>query len=431
MADDKDEAFDPADWFASQFGQDEPKPATPPVEPPAAPAVPPAHPAPPPTQPAAPPPAAPSPVPPTEPTPATTPLEKFAWELDLPATPPPAATPDPTPPAAAPPVAPPPATPPPLVEPAPAPPAASLPSSHLDQPTQAMDADQFGSALAAFEPPPVESSLQGATEVMSAHEVGIPEPVGEGLEHNPLESLFGETQFRDYEGEPMITVPTTRLAPAQPDPGVAPPPPPGGIPRNQKVLMWIAGGLVGVLALVALFLVGTRIAGTFGPSPAVEADPTPSATAPVELPVGAPIVPLEPGTYRWDQLLGGECLEPYESPWQDEYTVVACTEPHAGQLVARGLFAEIEGQSYPGLEELGSRINLLCSAPTVIDYAVAGTITDIQVAASFAADADEWDAGNHGYACFVSRAGGEPLTASVGVPQVVVAPPTPTATPAP
>jgi hypothetical protein len=64
----------------------------------------------------------------------------------------------------------------------------------------------------------------------------------------------------------------------------------------------------------------------------------------------------------------------------------------------------------------------------VIDYAAAGSINDLQVAASFAADAEEWDAGNRSYSCFVSRAGGEPLTASVGVPQVV---PAPVATPAP
>ena len=446
MADENDgekgEAFDPNDWFASQFGQDAPKPATPPVQPPAAPAAPPLTPA----ESAVPPPAPvePASAAPVDPAPSTAPLGKFAWELDEPLPPAvaPAAPVMPTAPPAAPvpPAAP---TPPPLTEPPAALPAPSLPPfvqpgsapaaasiNPLDQPTQAMDADQFGRDLAEFEPPPVDSSLQGATAVMGAHELGTPEPESEGLAHSPLDDLFGDTQFRDYEGEPLITVPSVRQAAPLVDAGT-PPPPGGGIPRSQKTLMWIAGALVGILALVALFLVGTRIANSFGPAPAISADPTPSVSAPVALPVGTPIVPLTPGTYRWSELQGGECLEPYESPWQDEYTVVDCTQPHAAQLVARGLFVEVAGQAYPGFEELGSRINLLCSAPTVIDYAVAGTINDVQVAASFAADVDEWDAGNHGYACFVSRAGGEPLTASVGVPQVVAAAPTPTPTPAP
>ena len=385
MTDDKNDEAGSGDWFSKQFESDPSKPAAPELP------------------------------------------ERFSWEL----TPGDAAPVAPTEPPAAPPPANLPLVPPPLTEPPAAPPPASLPTPDpLDQPTQAMNASEFGAQLDAFqppaEPPPVESSLEGATEIMSAHELGTPGPESEGLAHNPLDVLFGETAFRDYEGEPLISVPTARQ-PAVIEDGAALPPP-SGIPRNQKILMWVAGVLVGALALVALFLVGTRIAGSFGPSPAVTAEATPSET-PSAAPVpGTPIVPVPAGVHRWDELVGGECLEPYESPWQDEYTVVACTEPHAGQLVARGLFAEIEGQSYPGFDDLASRINLLCSAPTVIDYAVAGTVNDIQVAASFAADVDEWDAGNRSYSCFVSRASGEPLTASVGVPQVV---PAPVATPAP
>ena len=385
MTDDKNDEADSADWFAKQFESDPSKPAAPQVP------------------------------------------ERFSWEL----TPGDAAPAAPVVPPAEPATTPPPFVPMPLTEPPAALPPASLPTADpLDQPTQAMNANEFGAQLDAFqppvEPPPIEPSLQGATEILSAHELGTPGPESEGLAHNPLDVLFGETAFRDYEGEPLISVPTARQTAVIEDAAAAPPA--SGIPRNQKILMWVAGALVGVLALVALFLVGTRIAGSFGPSPAVTAEATPSATPIADAVPGTPIVPVAPGVHRWNELVGGECLEPFESPWQDEYTVVDCTEPHTGQLVARGLFAEIEGQSYPGFDELASRINLLCSTPTVIDYSVAGTVNDIQVAASFAADVDEWDAGNRSYSCFVSRAGGEPLTASVGVPQVV---PAPVATPAP
>jgi hypothetical protein len=371
MTDDKNDEVDPADWFAKQFGSEPSEPTAPQVP------------------------------------------ERFSWELTPGADEPPATEP------------------PPLTEPPAAAPPPSLPTSDpLDQPTQAMDASEFSAQLTAFqvpaEPPPVEPSLLGATEVLSAHELGTPGPEDEGLAHNPLDVLFGDTQFRDYEDEPLVTVPVVRQAAVIED--AAAPPAQTGIPRNQKILLWVAGGLVAVLALVTLYFVGTRIAGSMGPSPAVTAEATPSATPSAEAAPGTPIVPVAPGVHRWDELVGGECLEPYESPWQDEYTVVACTEPHTAQMVGRGQFAEIEGQSYPGLEELNSRINLLCSAPTVLDYAIAGQVNDLQVAASFAADAEEWDAGNRSYSCFVNRAGGEPLLASVGVPQVV---PAPVATPAP
>ena len=140
--------------------------------------------------------------------------------------------------------------------------------------------------------------------------------------------------------------------------------------------------------------------------------------------------PVAPGDYHWDELLGGECLAPFESAWQDSYTVVDCTKPHPAQMVYRGEFPDAASSaSYPGADELQKRINLLCTAPTVINYAVAGAANDIQIAASFAADADEWDSGNHGFFCFASRSGGADFTASIAVPQVPVVPtavPTPT-----
>ena len=98
-------------------------------------------------------------------------------------------------------------------------------------------------------------------------------------------------------------------------------------------------------------------------------------------------------------------------------------------MVHRGEFPEDPlAPAYPGLEELQKRINLLCTAPTIIDYAAAGTAKDIEISASFAVDADEWDDGNREYFCFVSRTGGAELTTSVAMPQVA---PTPTPLPTP
>lgn len=329
---------------------------------------------------------------------------------------PPAAPPPAEPPAAPPPTDPQAAAPPPLVEP-PAPP---------DIPTQAMDLSAFEAPAKADEPVfrsrrelrnagEFDSAIEGTEVLGVADAVGLPVPADEGTEPEPpaeLESIFGAGAFQDYGDEPLIARPQAKAV------EVYQKPPRAGMSRTQKVLMSVAGGLVGVLALIALFLVGTRISGWFGPSPAVVASPspTPSATATVR-----PLGPLPVGTYAWDELLGTECLDPYESPWQEQYTVVDCTTPHAAQLVTRGTFTE--DTVYPGLEELAARMNLLCTAPTVIDYALTAGIADLQFASSYAANAAEWDEGHHDYFCFVNRAGGEPLTTTIAKPPVAPTPP--------
>jgi hypothetical protein len=408
-----DDDVDPSDWLTGQFGGEEAEQAAPPrrrpVPPPAAPYVP--------------------PVPPSAEQPPVLPTaDGFNWGLTpggsgeppvvppQPYLPPVEQTSAPYVPAMAPyvPYTPPePApqfTPPPLVPPTP-------------DPTVALPVEPLTEAFGSFAP--IDDALDGGTEVLGAQLVGLHDPVDEGLEASSIDSLFGDTAFVDYGDEPLIAALPPRAAGGQELVRVERPPRPPRppIPRVQKILMGVAGGLVAILALIALFLLGTRISSLLPvPAAIVTPTPTPSATFPVVLPLG----PVDPGEYYWDRLLGGECLDPFESAWQDTYEVVDCTQPHPAQMVHRGVFDDPEGTPYPGLEELGTRINLLCTAPTIIDYAIAGTVQDIQVAASFAADEEEWDEGNRTYFCFVNRAGGELLTASIAIPQVAPIP-----TPAP
>ena len=314
------------------------------------------------------------------------------------------------------PPAPQPSTPePPVVEPPPALPPAPPPAAYDPAPTQAFTPYPVTppepaptEAFTAF--PPLDPAFEGATEALAPQPVGLPDPVDESVEASPLDSLFGEAAFVEYEAAPLLPPPPRRQAPTA-TPGQelvvvprAPKAPRAPIPRVQLILMAVAGGLVAVLALIALFLLGTRLSHLF-PPPAVvaSASPSPSPSA-----SGGPLAagPVAPGLYPWDALLGGECLDPFDSAWQDEYTVVPCTQPHAAQLVQT---------VFPGAEELQTRINLLCTATTVIDYAVAGTVLDLQVTASYAIDAEDWDDGNREYFCFVDRAGGEPLSASLVV----------------
>jgi hypothetical protein len=342
----------------------------------------------------------------------------------------------PAPPVAAPPVAPEPTvvlpaapvpTAPPLVEP-PAP-AASV--SDFDQPTQAMPV--VGGALEPREldpsswfSTPVDADLGGVTEVIEAEIIGLPTPDGEGLAAESLEqtsgldSLFGETAFQEYD-DTIVSAPPPRAPGGGAAPPAGPKPPAAPIPRVQKILMIVAGSLVGVLALVALFVVGMRLSDSILPTPV--ASPTPTPTPTVE-----PILlgPVPPGEYRWDELLGGECLGTWEGAWTETFEVVDCAGSHPAQLVGRGVFEEANFDPYPGFDVLLGRMNTLCTAPTVIDYAVANQFPDLQIASTIPVDDADWDAGNRSWFCFVTRSSGADLTGTIAVPAVL---PTPTPTP--
>jgi hypothetical protein len=287
------------------------------------------------------------------------------------------------------------------------------PTQAMDQsgwggpPTQAMDQSNWEPAPTQLILPPVESfgAAAAATELLGAP----PDPANAPT--SALDALFGESRFREYEAgadeseNPFKGKPKDEAASAKA----------GGVGTAQKVLLWVAGSLVGVIALVALFLVGTRLPDLLGPAPIVtkSASPSPSPSATV-LPIG----PVAPGTYAWDELLGGECLDPFESPWDEEFTVVDCAAPHPAQMVFRGEFAVTDplNEAYPGEAALQSQLALLCSAPGVINLAAAGQYADAQFQASFPATEEQWDDGDRAYFCFVSRSSGEPLTGSVAVP---------------
>jgi len=270
-------------------------------------------------------------------------------------------------------------------------------------------ADELGGVPAApeFPPPPTEAFADNAGAA-------------------GIDSLFGESKFREYDDEPMI--------PAGPFAGAAAKTEkvkPAGISKTQKILMWVAGSLVALLALLALFTLGTKLPDLLGPGPEVIALPT---STPTPTPTEDPLGPVAPGDYRWDELLGGECLNPYPGPWGQEYTVVDCTEPHAAQLAIRGTFPEENGVSspYPGVDGLQSQVNLLCTDPAVINYTQAAAYTDIQVEASFAATVEDWVSGDKNYYCFLSRSSGGLLDSDIAQPQVAPTPdPEPTEEPAP
>ena len=247
---------------------------------------------------------------------------------------------------------------------------------------------------------------------------------------SPIHALFAETQFRDYEGEPLVGAIPTELNPFASagtgaaravDPGSAYPSetsttsPPNGpqapFSKNQKLLFWVAGGVIALLVLAVLFVIGTKTSVLSAPAPVAETKSAAPKVAPSPTP--APSGQAAAGVRLWSTLRGGECVDPYTNPFELRFTVVDCAAPHSAQMVVRGTFPGEATAAYPGLDALQSQITLLCTAPAVIDLATAGAYSDIQFQASYAATTEEWTKGQRDYFCFVNRSGGEPITGSV------------------
>lgn len=309
-------------------------------------------------------------------------------------------------------------------------------------PTPAVAAEPVPAQPVAAEPVPAEPV---PAEREAGHAPAEPVPIPPPID-SPIDSLFGETQFKDYEGEPMVGPLPTELnpfaggfaatfagtsasaaPPTSADPSVvvgratpvaAPPRGPSApFSKNQKLLFWLAGGVIALLVLALLFVIGTKIAAASTPvaaskSSTAKASPSLSAS-PSATPSSGATGPATVGVHLWIDLRGGECVDPYSNPFELRFTVVDCGAPHPAQMVFRGTFPGGSTVEYPGPDSLQTQINLLCTARGVIDLGTAGAYNDIQVQASYAATTQEWAKGQHDYFCFVNRAAGKPITGSV------------------
>jgi len=233
-----------------------------------------------------------------------------------------------------------------------------------------------------------------------------------------------------YAAPPAPRPPAPR-APARDAARVPAPPaaPPRGAtgargPRGpRRTALWVGGAIVLVLLLIGLFFVGQRLVSPAEP----DAAPVATATAAEETPTPSP-TPTDPvqgpaaaGVQAWDALLGGECLEPYTTPWEEEFTVVDCGSEHHAQMVARVALPQT-GDTFPGEDAVRDSADELCIADTVIDYGAARAYEDVQYQSAYPITQDEWTAGDRDAYCFVSRAGGGTFTGSIGVPQPPVVP---------
>jgi hypothetical protein len=271
-----------------------------------------------------------------------------------------------------------------------------------DVPTQAM----------SFSPAPA-----AAPEQPASFGAGLPGLRADGptptVATSGIDSLFGEAAFQEYDAGVLPAEGFSGLVGGRVRSEARPP-----MSRVQKVLLGVAGGLGAALTLLALFGLGTKIE---LPKPAPVAEDAGPATPVVAS--APPAGPVAPGEHAWSDLLGTECVDPYTSAWQESYTVVDCSSPHAAQMVYHGIFDDEAFAPYPGADVLQSRVNLLCTPSSVIDYAAAKKYADIQFSASYPANDAQWIAGNRSYYCFINRASGDVLEATVAEPPVVAAAP--------
>lgn len=328
----------------------------------------------------------------------------------------------------------------------------AVPPRIEDVPTEAMPV--MNEPLPTEALPASELPNNAATELLrSPAPPGVGDaPIGDDVDHDVLAEVFAESNFREYEPEPLLLpppapAPTPASAPAGVGgaglvpgalPGVAAPGSAagaapgatGGVPGDAsrasasgvpKPLAWTAGVLAAVLLLIGLFFLGTRIpewtTSDAAPAPTTDAAPMPvPEPAPLPDPLeGVPDgVPLPAGDWEWSLLRGGECIEPWVSPWESEFTVVDCAEPHAAQLVLRSPIADAP-EEYPGAEAIAAPLALQCSSPQVIDYALAAEYDDIQIQTAYPVTAEEWADGYRDFFCFISRSSGEPLAGDLSL----------------
>ena len=178
-------------------------------------------------------------------------------------------------------------------------------------------------------------------------------------------------------------------------------------------MLIVAGAMLVVLLIIAMFIVGrTALHPVASPTPtpsATTATPTPTATA-------AATGPVAPGKHGWNELRGGECLQPFTTPWANTFTVVDCATPHAAQMVYTGVFSADPTAPFPGAAQLSSQINALCSRSGILNLAAAGQFNDAQVQGTYPVTEKQWKDGERSYYCFVNRSSGQPITGSLAGP---------------
>ena len=178
-------------------------------------------------------------------------------------------------------------------------------------------------------------------------------------------------------------------------------------------MLIVAGALLLVLLFIALFIVGRTVA-----HPDAPPTPTPTATktatpTPTPTPTAVATGPVALGKHPWNALGGGECLQPFTTPWADTFTVVDCATPHAGQLVYSARLSTDAAAPFPGADAVAAQASALCARAGILNLDAAAKYGDAQLQASYPVTDEQWKQGQRSYYCFVNRSSGQPISGSL------------------
>jgi HAE1 family hydrophobic/amphiphilic exporter-1 len=124
--------------------------------------------------------------------------------------------------------------------------------------------------------------------------------------------------------------------------------------------------------------------------------------------------PRDPGVWSWDELNGGECIEPYADADQDSYTVVACSDPHTAQLVRVGDLRTDAGiPVYPGDSAVGPVATGECYATGIIKASAYATYPTLLSDVRYPTSQTQWNKGDTFYYCFARNLDLSSITGSV------------------
>ena len=282
---------------------------------------------------------------------------------------------------------------------------AATPSGYVDEPTQAYTV----APTQAFEVQPTAAYVAPPWQ-----QTGNPPESGfiHGGDQEPtsaIDSLFGDHQFQAYEEVGVLKTVQGVSTGTGGDPVEREPRAP--LSTTQKTLMGVAGGLVVVLIVIAMYFLGVHL-GTA--SAAVPKGHSTGSATDTPTPAGSG-GPAAPGVQQWSALQGGECIQPFSTAWATTFTVVSCSTDHDAQMVFKGKLPDSADTAYPTTAQFQTELTGLCSAPTAINYAAASAVTDLQVSFSYPPSQSKWIAGDRTYYCFVDRQSGGNLPADLSV----------------
>lgn len=273
------------------------------------------------------------------------------------------------------------------------------------QPPDIRSDEPTSSGADTIEPPSFEASrallarsdvAQGPLETDLTNVV----PVSAGLEGPQLGQNF------DVLPTPTLPAELSGVRPRRKDQ-------PAAVGRRPRALVIGLVGAAVILLVIGLFVIGTRLSAAFSsepaPTPTPTETPTPSVTPRVTVAAG-------PGEHSWNVLGGGECLQPFTSPWAQTFTVVDCGTAHSAQLVYTNLVSTDPTAAFPGNSALTSQVMTLCHAAGIVNIAAASGYTDLQMQVAFPATKAQWASGQRSYYCFVNRSGGGTITGSIAGP---------------